>query len=525
MPNLITFWMFAPAKARAPPTPRAQTKAQRVTYPPSAKTFKAQFIASPAAVALPAPPLSATLLNAALNTGYGSTPAEMTGLGPPDWKSLQSYLKARLGMMLSTLDETLTPPDVRLSPILEVLESSEKLHMAYLLGSVMCRVATDAWATAHNPPLQVNRFWHWKVARDAAVNLDSKVQKGKGKVSNPDFIFQLSNGSWFAAEAKGSYGGESWTELSSGLEQASKFSRIAFYDLAAHQVVRSSMKGFTCTLAHFKKGQLQVAHVDPPIDAGGNDAPQSNQNGIPEWPPLILAVIADLVCFEQALSQFENLTLHSYTTQPGWAEDQLAEVNWRVLRESEQEGDRLYIGLPTQIQVLSRPLRIVLRALRRIIPVIGEGLRFDGSKPSVQSMSGLRAGVRAELTEAVVSDALAAKANGDRPGASAAVMVEQWWSALDRVFAAEYATWDEVLQEVVKVDAWPTTLPGGLLGLGKTLEHVATRTKRYLRLKTRLGKKNEETRSLEIQGTDQGLLIATGNWRPAMSRRQKLVKL
>ena len=209
------------------------------------------------------------LLAAALDAGYGAAPDDMLGMSAAKWDALRQYQIVRLLQLTALMEVTAaTPITVKRAEFVDALESSEKVHMAYLLGSIFCRVATQAWVQQALAPAALQRFWHLKVAKDAAVTLDFRARAGGTKLDNPDFIFEAGN-HWYTAEAKGSFGPESWAVLKVGLLQASKLEELRFFDFTAGVTLQKPIKGFTCTMAYFdaKSRDINVTHLDPAMRA------------------------------------------------------------------------------------------------------------------------------------------------------------------------------------------------------------------------------------------------------------------
>lgn len=362
--NQIAFWVPKsplPVISGAADLP---TKLANIHFPKDVKAFAVQFqSASTGHVPLVLDPLQ--ILKAALNSGYGVDRKEMQLLtakkwSPKEWAALEKYLQARLKMLLAVLVESGTPSVVTLLGVADMLEASEKVGIAYALGSIFCRVATDAWIDNFHPKQTVQHFWHWKVACDKAVNLGALRNLVK-KSENPDYIFSVKD-TWYCVEAKGTLEGEDWNVLKVGLHQAKKIGSLELIDpLAPYLPVPRPIQGFACTLAYFDKADaLQIIHLDPPVSKPKRRSIRKTLTLVPEF--------AELVGFERAFSQFLNLAQPTHVPRELLEATKPMVLEWKLMHHDADAAACIYLGMSSSMHTLEVDLDQALRALRLIVP-------------------------------------------------------------------------------------------------------------------------------------------------------------
>jgi hypothetical protein len=389
MPNTIRF--FEPKKhggrVAAARLPRRALHKTDLDFTLKGAEFKKLFKASPkAGRPLPPYPLAANLLAAALDAGYGNGQGELLGASASEWAAVQSYMRARFECLLSLLrPSSSVPPTILRGIVVDALEMTEKIHMAFLLGTVYCRVANCEWTQHVASTLgPIDRFWHRQVATHQAVSLEHTAREGTGKVQNPDFLFRA-GGEWFSAEAKGSFAGEDWEILRGGLQQASKLTTLKFFDLNAMAWQDEVIRGFTCTQAWFDSTtqELQVTHVDPP---GDNELPgrEHEWHGVADFAVLVRAL--------QACSQF-----HALSSDDTVVADQFPElpdgVRWKHMDRSVALEQPTAIGLVEGLDKSRESIRLAVAALSLIVPVCAavreaiQAAQDRDEKPATQGLS------------------------------------------------------------------------------------------------------------------------------------------
>lgn len=362
-----------------------------VNFLPTGQAFLAQFSIHPTAptAALPlATPISPKLYAAALDSGYGTNSVDLLNSTPTDWINLGDYLLLRLKMVLSVLDQS--PTGVwNKTGFAGKLESNESGANAYALGMIFCRCAIEEWGNAHGYGVP-KRFWHYKVATHAAVNLTGQTNPKHAKKQNPDFVVEMGNGAWAAVEAKGTLAPSCPSTLKTGLGQAHKYQAISFTSHNSGVLVNANIGHQVCTEAHFNGTSLEVTQLHStstqkpifPATAAANSpgnvpamlaAPRpANLKDTPP-PPVeesmfMLVQAGDLLRYRQAYLQFQLFPSASTNAASAAAIRSLPDgFEWRV----SSHWQDLLIGLPTVLKLKCEPINWALHVFEILTPVFG----------------------------------------------------------------------------------------------------------------------------------------------------------
>lgn len=456
------------------------------THAPRSAPFKKQFgkaaatkplfTASPASVAL-------QLEAAALDAGYGARAAEAPGVAAADWPGLVAYQRARHGLLMSLL--SVTGGRVTKQAFVARVEKTERVGLGFLLGSVLCRLATERWAS-EVLAATLNRFWHVSVTTDPAASL--RHWPAGVQALLPDYVFRAGR-HWYTAEAKGSCDGLAWGQLRSGLMQASSVTNIAFVRRpgGGRPLQAAPVKAATCTMAHFRGERLHVAHVDPPAPAGPQEAPA------PAW----VEPFAALVQLEQALARFDALPTSPQLAPPWGAQG--AGCAWRLLAADGPSGaPPLWLGAPLPMLQQRRGLQLALRLLRALLPLCA--MPADGAHRARE----LNAALQAPVPAADIQRAweVATRQFPDATG-------DEWlWLLETRTrLDAEGLTRATLLVQLARL-----ALPDGqaLEDLAGNIARDADRTRQQLMLRQRLQPQPEMPDAPRLAAmTDAGFIVAT----------------
>lgn len=318
------------------------------------KFISSQFVQASPPIALPAP-LDPAVIAAASDCGYGASAACLGIVPVNEWFALQAFAINRF-LGVASLVTAPVAGSWKLASFAKFIEKSEKSPAAHILGSVYCRYAAEQWQSSCGFALK--RFWHFGLAKHPAVNLAGLNPVNASQ--NPDFVYENSNGDWFAIEAKGSLGKKDYSELKEGLEQASKFQAISFIEPAAGNVVSAALAGFACSGTYFDmhSNELQVEHVDPPSDPiFGSDSQEPGRFLIPEF--------ADLVRFHQAVLEF------------GEQDQEAARREISAVWRKWHGGGNVLVGISEPHLTMRAELDWAIRALSLVVPVLNRAAHDD----------------------------------------------------------------------------------------------------------------------------------------------------
>ena len=417
------------------------------------------------------------LYRAALNAGYGGTRSASTGLTVSEWRALRRYLRTRLDLMVSMLVNT--PVAIMKNPAVDHLERTEVRALSYLLGSIFCRVATDAWA--EQVPVSIDRFWHWSVVCDKAC---CAARPGLERDQNPDYLVQV-NGAWHTVEAKGTFGSLHWDALQRGLRQAMKWNAIGIVGATTPASSNVAITDFVCTMASFDATDiLHLTHLDPPpsfvkeLDQVGPPAPRG---------PVFVPAFAELVGFERAFMQFESLGQAIQEPQPPI---DFPSAEWRLLHDANTPGGQVYLCLSKRLSAYRPVLALSLRALRIVMPMVVRHGRFGpGEVRTKQVADADRASLQAQLIAA----------------AETSPAHEEFWRGLAAVAGERH--WDTLLAAIA---AWRLPDTDAAIGeLADVMHRDVAIIDRYAR---RAGIVDDSNAILKISASSYGLLIVSGTW-------------
>jgi hypothetical protein len=501
MPNTIRF--FEPKKphggrAAANRYPLRPRRKSYLDFTLKGASFKALFEpSSKPSRPLPPYPLAANLLAAALDAGYGAGPAEMLGASAGEWVKIRRYMRARFECLLSLLrPSTAIPSTIGRSVVVDALEMTEKIHMAFLLGTVFCRVANREW-TQHilTGVGSIDRFWHRQVATHQAVCLQHAARAGTEKVQNPDFLFRA-GGEWFSGEAKGSFANEDWDILRDGLQQASKLTTLKFFDLDAMDWQDELIRGFSCTQAWFEPSthELQVTHVDPPAVVAQREQ-DSEWYGVADFAVLVRAL--------QACTQFQSLA-----PDDGPVADEFGQlpdgVLWRRIDPGGSFEQPAAIGLVEAVGKAQDSMRLAVAALSLIVPACAaaresiEAAQGLKDKPSNQALSRRWNALAKRLSS-----------QGDADGVAPDVF--DFWKRLSVRVAQQkkhgLARWQTLLRDT----ATTVGVPGSDLAILALCRYVREQTdeaRSRILLAFPPHERVEDSNGIEISAAEHGLFVA-----------------
>ena len=512
MSNNIYFYEPNPIAVGAAP------KAVVIDLNASSKRFKKQFVASSTPhIPLPVPnlPITQAVIAGLLNIGYGANAGELgLLLKKTEWAALQEYLKLRLKSILALLpQDAATPPNTLRSPAIPYLESTEKIHMAFVLGGVFCYLGTNEWVKkvklANNGIL---RFWHRSVAASTAVQLTQTVNSSS---LNPDYLVETSFG-WCSVEAKGSFNAESWTYLRDGLKQAAKIDVIEFFDLTTKPALNCNamIADFLCAHTWFSEvdKHLNVTVLDLPkkeplyaIDLRGEVAS-----------PIIIKEFADLVRSQQACAQFKAFTTE-HEVLPDWVAE-LQKICWRKIFQL-TSMEPVYLGIPTTLLNVHSAIALAVDFLNLLVPACGRSrelesvIKFGAVSKDLKKYFEIWKGLSAEFRKR-------RKSTDDN------FLDAEFWTSAQTILIRlrrkrhEYGIWSMALSQFPD----ELTIPAhngsssNIITLCQEVRRIAERACFATRLEAAEKQINSGDEGLKMLSTDHGLLIAAGPWRPRNKR-------
>ncbi|MFB5855844.1 hypothetical protein WAB97_008390 [Stenotrophomonas maltophilia] len=268
----------------------------------------AAFFGPPHVAALPHP-IAPAIGFAAMDCGYGNVLAlpalgfaGMNLVGVADWVQLAKYLESKRNLLISAFDAAISPagPCVTTFPFMAQLEKSEKSSVGYFLGMIYARYALEKALSLQAGALQVNRILHFHTGATAPITI-SGIAPPFANAANPDFLIELSDGSWGLLEAKGTLGVRRASQLKTAAGQVSKYAQVNFSVGPAAPVV-IPVKFTAISYAYVRNGDLQVEYLDPEED---DDPIERVRLGKAEAVPVFMPA-ADCLRFLQACGHFAS---------------------------------------------------------------------------------------------------------------------------------------------------------------------------------------------------------------------------
>ncbi|WP_094001539.1 hypothetical protein [Stenotrophomonas sp. CC120222-04] len=302
-----------------------------------AQNAVAAFFGPPFVSALPHP-IAPSIASAAMDCGFGNVLAfpgpgfaGMNLAGAAGWMQLAKYSESKRNLLVNAFDAAITPtgPSVTTFPFTPQLEKSEKSNFGYFLGMIYARYALEQATSLQPGALNVNRVLHFHTSATAPIQI-SGVAPPLMNAANPDFLIELSDGSWGLLEAKGTLGVRRASQLKTAASQVSKYAQVNFSVGPAAPVV-IPVKFTAISYAYVQNGDLQVEYLDPEEE---DDPIQRVRLGRAEAVPLFMPA-ADCLRFLQACGHFA-----SQAEDGGEAERYM---HWTRFK------DGLWLGVPKQM--------------------------------------------------------------------------------------------------------------------------------------------------------------------------------
>jgi len=372
-----------------------------------------------------APATVAGLTAWALDSGYGAPDGidqeAFLRISPSLRARLGDFQRARLALLMHLLDIDSATGELHKHPVTKHLESSDTSDGAFILGGIGCRYATEAWLKSRGQTLE--RFWHYAIYSNPAVSgIDFKSASltmpaaaaaagatpavGEGKQDGkrdgdrrPDYLAASASGSWYAVEAKGSFGKIDYSTIRSGMDQARRLVSVSFLDpltaAPGAAPVRHTIQDYACSCAHFDKGtRLHIDFLDPPVDVAADGADDAGFLDLE-----IDTTIAQLFQYYRATQQFDSLAGRRTRKNPSMLESSSDSVRWNEVsfsaaRRRDAGQKRIWLGIPREIDGRAGWMRTVLRLFVVLAPRLREV--FDARALSVGNQT-LRAGLDAAM--------------------------------------------------------------------------------------------------------------------------------
>lgn len=312
------------------------------------------------AISLPlSHPGSSDVLAAALDCGYGNI-LSFLGLPPAaapapgstgmslitkaEWKELGTYIYSKANLLGDAFGITGgiagAPHCINVFSFAPQLEKSEKTSFSYFLGMVYARYALEQAIAVLPGHVHVHRILHFHTSATAPIKI-SGVAAALTSSSNPDFLVELSNGSWGLLEAKGTLDGRNTRHLKTAVGQVEKYPQVHFWvpapppapapgaPAAIAQLLNIKLKAIS--YAYVQAGNLQVEYIDPDED---DDPVERVRRGDAEAVPVFMPA-ADCLRFLQACGHFAN------QAEDGGEAEQY--MHWTRFK------DGLWLGLPNEM--------------------------------------------------------------------------------------------------------------------------------------------------------------------------------
>lgn len=298
----------------------------------------AAFFGPPLVSALPHP-IAPSIASAAMDCGFGNVLAfpgpgfaGMNLVGAADWGQLAKYSDGKRKLLVNAFDVAITPtgPSITTFRFTPQLEKSEKSNFGYFLGMIYARYALEQATSLQPGALHVNRILHFHTSATAPIQISGVAPTPFTNAANPDFLIELSDGSWGLLEAKGTLGIRRASQLKTAASQVSKYAQVNFSVGPAAPVV-IPIKFTAISYTYVRNGDLQVEYLDPEED---DDPIQRVRLGKAEAVPVFMPA-ADCLRFLQACGHFA-----SQAEDGGEAEQYM---RWTRFK------DGLWLGLPNGI--------------------------------------------------------------------------------------------------------------------------------------------------------------------------------